>query len=241
MFQYAAARALALKKHALLRLDIKWFKKSSNRKFELDCFNIPDDILATVGKTHWSDFFDFLKKPARDEYFQSEKYFKDIEKTIRKEFSLRRPFRAEAENWAKKNSSTQSVSVHIRRSDYLWEKHKNIHGILPIQYYLDAAKIIAEKIPNAVFYVFSDDIPWAKENLKLPYPIEFVSSEKISGPEEMILMSVCKNNIIANSSFSWWGAWLNNQPNKIVITPKNWFIDKTKTPNDVIPNNWTRI
>ncbi|MCR4320267.1 MAG: alpha-1,2-fucosyltransferase [Candidatus Brocadiaceae bacterium] len=105
-----------------------------------------------------------------------------------------------------------------------------------------AINIIVEKIKNPHFFVFSDDTGWVKENFKLVNPITVVDH---NGPqkayEDMGLMSLCKHHIIANSSFSWWGAWLCKNPNKIVVSPSGWFNDKSLNTNDFIPDGWIRI
>ena len=97
-------------------------------------------------------------------------------------------------------------------------------------------------IEKPVFFVFSDDIEWVKENLNITFPVVYLSGIKnIKSYEELVLMSKCKHNIIANSSFSWWGAWLNTNQKKIVIAPKRWFNDVKLDTTDLIPENWIRI
>ncbi|MFH1677734.1 MAG: alpha-1,2-fucosyltransferase [Patescibacteria group bacterium] len=177
-----------------------------------------------------------------DGYWQSEKYFKDIEDIIRKEFTLKNVFSEEAEKIAEEITAVNSVSLHIRRGDYINnEKTQKYHGSCSLNYYYQAVKKISRKINNPVFFIFSDDIEWVKNNLKLKYPIKFVSGYNIKNYEELILMSKCKHNIIANSSFSWWGAWLNNNLNKIVVAPKKWFNDLSININNLIPESWTKI
>jgi hypothetical protein len=115
------------------------------------------------------------------------------------------------------------------------------HGTCTLDYYHEAIKIMKEKIKNPYFFIFSDDIPWVKENLKIDGDAFFITGKKIKDHEEMFLMSRCKHNIIANSSFSWWGAWLNNNPEKIVIAPKRWFNNEKINTSDLVPDNWLRI
>ncbi len=167
---------------------------------------------------------------------------KCAEHIIRREFTLKDGFGREAARIAEKIKSVHSVSIHIRRGDYESNpKTKAYLGALPKEYYLRAMSLISEKIPSPVFFVFSDDIAWAKKELKTEYPVEFVSDDGINDCEEMALMSLCEHNIIANSSFSWWGAWLNNNPNKIVIAPEKWFIEPKKKNINLCPENWTKI
>ncbi len=117
-----------------------------------------------------------------------------------------------------------------------------VHGTCSMDYYARASSALRERFPDAVLFIFSDDLPWAKENLEHFSPVEFVELE---GPyrdqEELMLMSACRNHIIANSSFSWWGAWLNPSPEKLVIAPRRWGNDPTWTPVDIYPDGWTRM
>ena len=177
-----------------------------------------------------------------DGYWQNEKYFKDIEEIIRKEFTLKNPFNKIISGIAEKISETNSVSLHIRRGDYVKDKITNqLHGVCSLDYYLNAINRILEKVSKPSFFIFSDDIEWAKNNLKLNYSTFFISDNLIKDSEELVLMSKCKHNIIANSSFSWWGAWLNQNPQKIVIAPKQWFKDSSIKTDDLIPDSWQRI
>ena len=116
-----------------------------------------------------------------------------------------------------------------------------MHGIIPVEYYLKAVDLIKAKTSEIKLLIFSDDIEWAKKHFKFPNT-EFVSGD-ISEThfEDLYLMSVCKHNIIANSSFSWWGAWLNENPDKIVIAPKNWFNKGPKDTYDLYPEGWITI
>jgi len=130
------------------------------------------------------------------------------------------------------------VSVHIRRADYVNNKEYFICGL---KYYNSAFKIIKEKIANPVFYIFSDDIAWAKENLNKENNLVFVSSPELTNCEELIIMSRCEHNIISNSSFSFWSAWLNQNSNKIVITPNKWNNNFSYEYNDLLPSSWLKI
>lgn len=173
--------------------------------------------------------------------WQSEKYFKDIEGLIRKEFTLRNKPSIETGNWMEKVSGCNSVSLHIRRGDYVnIPKTNQFHGVCSLEYYDEAMALITQKIANPVFFVFSDDIGWVKENLKTSRSMFYVSDNAVPDYEELIIMSKCKHHIIANSSFSWWGAWLNENPGKIVIAPERWFAGDTDT-KDLIPASWIRL
>ena len=101
---------------------------------------------------------------------------------------------------------------------------------------------MTQKITNPHFFIFSDDQKWVKDNFKIKYPIAFIDHNASKKDyEDLRLMSLCKHNIIANSSFSWWGAWLNSNPKKIVIAPKEWFADPSIDTSDLIPPGWIRL
>ncbi|MDD2505652.1 MAG: alpha-1,2-fucosyltransferase, partial [Bacilli bacterium] len=135
-----------------------------------------------------------------------------------------------------------SDSLHVRRGDYVLNSTTNkVHGTCGINYYNKAIDIVTKENPEAVFFVFSDDCDWARNNLKINHEKYFIDfNGKENCHEDIRLMSLCKHNIIANSSFSWWGAWLNNNKNKIVVAPKKWFNVKINT-KDLVPENWIKI
>jgi hypothetical protein len=176
-------------------------------------------------------------------YWQSEKYFNSVESSIREEFSFPNIFDCKNKLILNKIVFSNSISLHIRRTDFENNLSDNVHGVCPISYYLQAAEVITSKLDNPDFFIFSDDIDWAKVNLKLPYTCYFVSGNGKKSYVDMQLMSSCKHNIIANSSFSWWGAWLNRNPNKIVVAPNTWFKNSklNNQTKDLIPNTWIRI
>ncbi len=184
-----------------------------------------------------------VKEPAYlDGHWQSEKYFENVKDIIRKEFTLKNEPSNIYKNKEQEIKDKNSVSLHIRRGDYLtMQKAIDTIGVCSLDYYDRAVKEITKKIENPTFFVFSDDIEWVKENLKIKYPMIFVSNDELKDYEELVLMSKCKHNIIANSSFGWWGAWLNSNPNKIVITPKKWFKNTSKNTRDLIPESWLKL
>ena len=170
-------------------------------------------------------------------YWQSEKYFEGISKTIRQHFTFP-PF-SDNKNKALFEQIVQrnSVSIHIRRGDYL---KNNLNWSLDIDYYNRAIQLIKEKVTAPNFFIFSDDTQWAEENIKDPN-CHFINWNKGDDSfRDMQLMSNCKHNIIANSSFSWWGAWLNNNEDKIVIAPDKWLSTMEGT-RDIIPDSWIQL
>lgn len=177
-----------------------------------------------------------------DGYWQSEKYFVGIGDVLRREFILRRQLSYRGNKILSVISKVNSVSVHVRRGDYVTDPEANrVHGVCGSKYYQKCFDLILRKISNPHFFVFSDDIKWAKDNLSLDCPMTFVDNDVQSSCEDLWLMSQCNHNIIANSSFSWWGAWLNRNPQKIVYAPQHWFNDPDRNTVDLVPSAWLRV
>lgn len=178
-----------------------------------------------------------------DGFWQSEKYFSQYKDQIIADFTFKDDPKGENLMLMTKIKSITAVSIHIRRGDYLTMPSAiEYHEICSLDYYYKAIEFILLKINDPYFFIFSDEPQWVIDNLKLDYPFQIITHNvKEMSFEDMRLMSVCKHNIIANSSFSWWGAWLNQNPNKIVIAPKRWFKDSTIDTTDLIPKDWIRI
>lgn len=175
-------------------------------------------------------------------YWQSECYFERVSDVVRNSFSFDKQLLNErTKSCFESMCSVNAISLHVRRGDYLLaENVGSLGNICDKRYYQIAMDVINEKVENPVFYVFSDDIKWTIENIPLPENAVFVDwNRRQDSWQDMFLMSSCKHNIIANSSFSWWGAWLNNNENKSVIAPALW-IRNTPAPN-VAPSSWIRI
>ena len=160
-----------------------------------------------------------------------------------KDFTFQSPFSEKSRLISEEIKQLNSVSIHVRRTDYISNiPANNYHGTCNETYYIEAMKIIGKKISNPHFYIFSDEPEWFKANIKTNFQVTFVEHNKNEKSfEDMYLMSLCKHNIIANSSFSWWGAWLNSNENKQVIAPANWFQDKTKNTKDLLPETWIKL
>ena len=174
-------------------------------------------------------------------YWQSERYFKPIEKVIRSDLRFSDELRGENLALAQDIASAEAVSLHIRRGDYASNPHlSQLFGLLPLEYYHRASQTIAATLPAARFFVYSDDPDWAKDHLRLGRPATFVSHNGPAAPhEDLRLMSLCKHHIVANSSLSWWGAWLCENPSKIVVAPAQWFA-QVPMP-DLVPASWLRL
>lgn len=173
--------------------------------------------------------------------FQSYMYFNNCEDKIKEAFTFNT---AKLSNMtmdmAEKIKSSVSVSIHVRRGDYQSPYFYNGLGtICDISYYNNAIKLIEERLGNCHFFIFSDEVDWVKQNLNVNNATYIDFNHKDDSWQDMYLMSLCKHNIIANSTFSWWGAWLNNNKDKIVIAPKRWWATLEK--DDMIPPQWIRI
>lgn len=165
-------------------------------------------------------------------WFQTEKYFADIRDILLKEFTPKKEILLPAEI-EEIISETESVSVHIRRGDY-----KKSKMVLDREYYIEALKMLSDKIKAPMLVVFSDDIEYVKEHYSFEESVIYIDdSYKLKDYEQMILMSKCKHNIIANSTFSWWGAWLNTNESKTVIAPVKWF----SSQKNIVPTDWIQL
>jgi hypothetical protein len=176
-------------------------------------------------------------------YFQSEKYFIEFEDEIREMFSESEETTEYIDTkYGKLFDSKQLTSIHVRRGDY--KKYPEHHPILKLQYYKNAINKFIKQGKSS-FLVFSDDLDWCRKNFTGPFfkDIEIIYSNNEFDYIDMYLMSRCKNNIIANSSFSWWAAWLNNNNGKTVIAPNKWFGRALKSHDisDLLPGKWRRI
>jgi len=175
-------------------------------------------------------------------YWQSERYFKKYEKIIRSDFSYRKEFRKEDFVVVDKMTSSTAVSVHVRRGDYLDKKNSTLFDVCGESYYLKAFELLADRFANLTFYIFSDNLSWVERNL-ISNRFNTVLVGHNFGKNsfgDMRLMSLADHHIIANSTFSWWGAWLNPSDNKIVISPASWF-KKMKTPDELLPSEWLTL
>jgi hypothetical protein len=177
-----------------------------------------------------------------DGYWQSEKYFSDVADIIRNEFTLKNRPNDENLKLLEKIKDFDSVSMHIRRGDYVSDPKTNeTHGFIGLDYYNKAIGFISSRIDKPYIIVFSDDIYWARRNFTTSLPVYFISNDNGNDCEQLWLMSKCKHHIIANSSFSWWGAWLSGNDSKIVIAPEKWFADKAMESRDIYVDSWVKL
>lgn len=273
MFQYALGRRLSLERKVPLVLDTGSFARDRLRDFELDQFQIAGKVaspflarLARPWPQSWNGRKRFFRWPglpvvkerdfpfdpvvlecprwARlDGYWQTERYFADTADRIRADFQLREPIGSSHRDLLQRIEAANSVSVHVRRGDYVSDAATNeYHGTCSPAWYEQAMSAMAERVEKPAFFVFSDDPAWARDNLPKRWPIVFIDPQP-AGREaaDMHLMAACRHHIIANSSFSWWGAWLDPRSDKQVIAPQRWFNKAAKDTRDLIPPGWVRL
>ena len=270
LFQYAAARSIAERFQVPVKLDVSAFSAYKLRDFDLDKFNVHFDrateaeIALLKPGGNLAKALQYLRpKPKRTYhrersyrydksfahigpdvyikgYFQSEKYFLPIASLLRKEFTIKEDYVKSVQDLGQELRQPGSVAIHIRRGDYTDPEILRVHGILPVEYYKSAIAYIRDRVPSSRFYFFSNDMEWTKQHLPLESAVYVSGLRTKDHFEDFYLMSQCHHNIIANSSYSWWTAWLNNHPDKIVIAPKNWFTEK-KNNYDRTPDSWLRM
>jgi len=272
LFQYAAGRTLALRYNVPLKMDISGFDSYDLRKFELPGFHASFSIATeteikklkpannfskavsylkpkryrTYHREHFFHYDPSFMYAGPDTYlkgnFQSELYFREISAVLKEELRIRESLITACIDYGNVLAGENSIAVHIRRGDYTKKTFLEYHGLCPKEYYQEAMHLIQSKVQDPVFYFFSDDIPWTKDNLDIP-GARYVSGNTTSTHfEDLYLMSRCRHAIIANSSFSWWGAWLNPNPGKIIIGPKNWFGPRgPKDTRDILPADWISL
>lgn len=177
-----------------------------------------------------------------DGYWQSERYFSGIRDTLLQEFTFRCAPDPVNSAMLKSISLCNAVCVHVRRGDYLTTANRNILGLCELDYYRNAMNYIRGRVSNASFHIFSDDPQWVESN----FP-DFARMTAVThnvgckDSEDLRLMMKCRHFIIANSSFSWWAAWLGQCTDKIVVAPKQWFVSAEKSDKDLIPRSWIRL
>jgi hypothetical protein len=272
LFQYCAARSLADQLNVSLGLDIREYDESSPYDMSLNHFNLraefhPTNLIRHKKSGRLAYLFDKLKGNHRNiykepflmfdknlseradgtylkGYWQSEKYFISNKKNILKDLSFNKSPDRLNQASLKDIQKTTSVSLHIRRGDYVSNsRYNSIHGICDLDYYKKAVMYLTKNIGNDIkIFAFSDDPDWVLRNLNLPIDIKFINNNSSKNSfEDLRLMLSCDHNIIANSSFSWWGAWLNQNPKKIVISPQKWYANNKLSNPDITPSKWLKI
>ena len=279
MFQFAAGRALSLRKGVPLRLDIRDFAGYAlhngyelNRIFTINAqLASKSDVSSVLGwrasspirrrlfrkqlklfrgnklfvDTQFSSWSQINEVPENSYLmgnWQTEKYFMEFQETIRTDFTFKMPLNEKNANLAEQVSNSIAVSLHVRRGDIASNPASLVfHGLCSMDYYHKAIAYVVARVDNPTFYIFSDDVSWVRENLHIDFPCHYIDHNK--GKEsynDMRLMSLCNHHIIANSSFSWWGAWLNPRIGKIVVAPQKWFAAEFDA-SDIVPATWVKL
>jgi len=176
-------------------------------------------------------------------YFAREAFFYEIEDLLKKEFTLKDELNKENKQMLDIINSVDAVMLHVRRGDYV---DNNFFVSQPLSYYKNGIQKIEEKVKNPVFFIFSDDLKWTRENLHINNETHYVNiNDGKTDYMELVLMSSCRHAIIANSTFSWWGAWLINNQNKIVIAPEKWYTNPKRQAwhfkNKVYQKGWQKL
>lgn len=273
MFQYAYAKALQDSEYEV-KLDVTAFNKYRlHGGFQLDHYKtdiqiandddikkfgintIKSKLISKIGMLPRSQIlessasFDKYFLQPEDNihivgYFQSYKYFLSVDKLLRKQFNISTELSDYGKSVHKEiQESGQTCSIHVRRGDYLLKKNAN-HVVLPIEYYKRSIEFYKKNFGNIKFFVFSDDIEWARNFFSSEEYVIVGSGTNRNPHEDIELMKMCSHNIIANSTFSWWAAWLNPNEIKCVTVPSMWFVNVEQNKvvfEDLIPEEWCKI
>lgn len=176
-------------------------------------------------------------------YWQSYRYFEPIANQIREELATPRNMSLGSRDVLDQIKNSDSICIHVRRGDYVSNVHAAAtHGVCGVDYYSKGVSLVSKGLSSPHCFVFSDDPDWVRENIRFECPITVVD---VNGPDDahqdLWLMAACKRFVIANSSLSWWGAWLGSSDSKVVIAPKNWFLSGQHDTKDLIPVEWVRL
>lgn len=266
LFQYAAGRALALARNTELQVDRPTAKLTTVRRERVvpslqtaakeaslfasiyrkwaikhHCTHLMRGrVFYQVGYEFSESFFELPDETTLFGFFQNERYFKPFSDRIRSDLSFNLdPPTPETNRLIARIQEDNAVSVHVRRGDYLNIESFNV---CTKAYYIEAIKLLRNKLKNPRFYFFSDDIDWCCHHFKSEdFIICHLPESKQSSIHDLKTMSLCQHHIIANSSFSWWGAWLNRNPNKIVAAPYKWFNSQNDPVDNILCDGWLKI
>jgi hypothetical protein len=269
LFQYAAGLSLAEKHQTQLKINVDFKQADTSRTLGLSHFNIFLESATPEEIKHYSPTSILFKKilsylplalqkfykerqfsyqPDFEKlgpnvylkgYWQSERYFSTIATQVKDIFTLQPHFYSNILPLIEEIKQTESVSIHVRKGDYLLHPYSDYYATLESAYYNNALAALQDNLPQLKLYVFTDDPKWVKENLALPIPYTLISGVQTrSMDEDFQAMLSCKYHIIANSSFSWWTAWLSAREGKKVVAPKEWFKNGPSDTADLIPKSW---
>jgi hypothetical protein len=267
MFQYAFGRALSVRRGVPLRLDLSAYQRDRKRVYGLSQFLVMEDFVTeeevlkvvsrpldptqpwwdqpVVKPEHFHYDEDVTRVPSAGYfvgYWQTERHFADLAGLIRLEFTPRSPLSGANLDAARTIAARNAVSLHVRRGDYVSDRTVNaLHGICSLDYYRRAVAHVMERVERPEFFIFTDDPDWVRANLKLGAPAYLIAHNGNAPVEDLRLMSLCRHHILANSSFSWWGAWLAERPGQVVCAPRRWFTGYPHDTRDLTPDRWVRL
>ena len=269
LYQYALGKSLATNASTLCKLDLREFESYKLHRYSLCHFRISEYLMEEAEyrevddprSKRWlrkrgkipcvrekSQAYDprIAQTPSHayfDGYWQCFRYFEKIRPILEREITVKYPPSGKNMEWLKKISDVDSVALHVRRGDYATDPTTHaIHGLCPKEYYQKASRLISEHVKKPVFFVFSDDPTWVRNEFEFLEHKEFVDNNSpLFNYEDLRLISACRHQIIANSSFSWWAAWLNIHPHKRVYAPRRWYAGEECYIEDRIPSEWNLL
>lgn len=270
-FQYAAGRSLSLRHGVELKLDTRDFAGYDLRKLELGNFPTrfqlaeEQEINRLKPATNTAKALQYLRPKRWRTYhrerhfhydpsfqqigpscylkgnFQSPKYFESIRDNLLSELAIPTEKISQVLGLGEKIKTENAVSLHIRRTDYTKPGFLEYHGLCSAEYYTAAMARLRSQFNDLTIYIFSDDMEWVRQELKMDNAIIVSGEMAKTHYEDFYLMQCCRHNIIANSSFSWWAAWMGPQENKTVIAPKRWFDQGPSDTEDLFPTGWVLL
>lgn len=265
LFQYATVKSLSLDKNVDFLLNLSYYnhkdaKDIAHVEFKLNHFNIDlnekiidlnstdeysniKEVVEPLSSDNFANFMD-LSKFSDDfrlrGYWQDENYFKHNKDIIKNDLKITTPPNKKNQKLIDEITSVNGVCMSFRRGEYLDPYFIAQFGMCTENYYKKAINFISKKVDNPVFFIFSDDIEWIDENVKLDFPTVPVNINGLNEEhEELRLMTLCNHYIMANSSFSWWGAWLSHNKDKVVFAPTPWFNSFTK--QNILCQDWIHL
>jgi hypothetical protein len=253
MFQYAFGISLGARWNEKPYFHKVGLDNGQHRAYSLDSFNTEVEFKnPESGPVYGEPVFRFDPKvydQPKNTYFagcwQTEKYFNET--LVRGHFTLRNPLSPESFRQLEQINKFISCAIHVRRTDYLIPSVQQYHGLMGMDYYKAAMEYVESRVPYVQFFVFSDDTKWCKQTFDKSVAIVDVNGfgNGTTGPqrehEDLYLMSQCNHAIIPNSSFGWFGAWLNPWKRRIVVAPKVWFQKPGLAYDDIVPDRWVKI
>ena len=238
-----------IQSRVLNRVHLNWIKRLEIRSRNSKNFKLLQDGLLNnfsytpIDHNNYSiEFIESQPKVYLTGYWQNTDIIEEYKNILCNELNLKHPLSATNTNILKSINSTNSVAIHIRRGDYISKPNsRKVHASCSNNYYYDSIDYMQDRLTNLQYFIFSDDMTWVKDNLDFATNSTFIDNNEPEY-EHLFLMSACKHQITANSTFSWWAAWLNKNTQKIIITPEHWYNDMRLNETVIrIPNEWKKI